>query len=176
MSKKYLAIILCMSFFLGMSGCARISSDKLVELKNEGYSVSQVDDDLVCITEGGVDYYFKAGIERPQLKTIILNVPSPNENTRKAGYQVTVTMVRRSFNRITLLFDNPRVRKDPDGKEQLHSNLYRFEFEGGFSEEHLTNNRGFHDVARDYRFFRQVLSCDEIQKIYDRGLELERML
>ncbi|MCR5616628.1 MAG: hypothetical protein K6F45_10745 [Saccharofermentans sp.] len=176
MMKKFLALILCAGLCLGMSSCVKVSSERISELKNKGYAVSLVDNNVACITEDGVNYFFEPGVSRPKLKTIVLTAPSQREKVREAGYQVTVTFVMKSLGRRVLLFDDPRLRKGPSGEDELYNIQFRFEFKDGFSEDDLTNNRGFHDVARDYRSFQRVLSLEEIQRIYDRGLELENLL
>lgn len=176
MTKKFLALIFCAGLCLGMSSCAKVSSERISELKNKGYAVSLVDNNVACITEYGVNYFFEPGVSRPKLKTIVLTAPSQREKVREAGYQVTVTFVMKSLGRRVLLFDDPRLRKGPSGEDELYNIQFRFEFKDGFSEDDLTNNRGFHDVARDYRSFQRVLSLEEIQRIYDRGLELENQL
>ena len=75
-----------------------------------------------------------------------------------------------------LLYEKPAVDTYSTGEENIVTVCYHFEFKNDFALESLTNNRGFHDIAGDYQACWNFLSAEEVQRIYDRGLEIEAEL
>ena len=103
-------------------------------------------------------------------------MPSQNERLREEGYEIRITIAKKSNNRMELLYEKPAVDTYSTGEENIVTVCYHFEFKNDFALESLTNNRGFHDIAGDYQACWNFLSAEEVQRIYDRGLEIEAEL
>lgn len=170
---KALTVLLCAGILLGMSGCGRITDKKIDELEDDGYFVEQIDNNSICITEDGIEYYFKTGLFKPVLDKAVVTMPSQNERLREEGYEIRITITKKSNNRMELLYEKPAVDTYSTGEENIVTVCYHFEFKNDFALESLTNNRGFDDIAGDYQACWNFLSAEEVQRIYDRGLEIE---
>ena len=167
--KKAVLVLLSAGILLGMSGCGLDISKKVDGLKESGYVAEEADKGF-CISEDGVDYYFERGLTGFAFKKAELKAPSKNDDR-----QATVTISRQGMNRMHVLFVSPYLkRNDGDGKEPGSASFF-FKFKNGFTKENLTNNRGFHDTNGDYDSMTGTyLSAEELQSIYDRGLNLEK--
>lgn len=166
--KKAFLLMLSVSILLGMSGCSGNISEKVDELRESGYVTEQVDNGFY-ISENGTDYYFGRGLTGPFFEKAVLKAQA-KEDERKA----TVTITKQGFNKIAVQFESPYLNRSSKSKSSRDSAYFYFEFKNDFNVENITNDRGFHDMARDYRSMTNTyLSPEELQSIYDRGLELE---
>ena len=168
-----MTFLLCAGILLGMSGCGRITDKKIDELEDDGYFVEKIDINSICITEDGIEYCFKTGLFKPVLDKAVVTMPSQNERLREEGYEIRITITKKSNNRMELLYEKPAVDTYSTGEENIVTVCYHFEFKNDFALERLTNNRGFDDIAGDYQACWNFLSAEEVQRIYDRGLEIE---
>lgn len=167
--KKAVLVLLSAGIMIGMSGCGHDVSKKVDGLKESGYVAEEADKGF-CVSEDGVDYYFERCLTGFAFKKAELKAPSKNDDR-----QATVTVSKQGINRMHVLFVSPYLkRNDGDGKEP-GSASFSFKFKNGFTKENLTNNRGFHDTNGDYDSMTGTyLSAEELQSIYDRGLNLEK--
>lgn len=162
------AVMLC-----SITSCSMISdSTKIVdELDSEGYEVEQVDDNTFYVTEDGIDYYYDCWFNKPFFRKAVLVM----ETGMESGNEMEITICKERINRMSVLGIRPYTKTFPNGNVYEGKDMYLFEFKHDFSDDNITNDRGFHDTHRDYASFnRYYLTPDELQEIYDRGLELEK--
>jgi len=166
--KKALLLMLSASILLGMSGCANNISEEVDELRESGYVTEQVDNGFY-ISENGTDYYFEKGLTGYVFKKAALKAQAKNDE-RKA----TVTITKQGHDKMAVEFESPYLNKNKKISGSRGVAYYYFTFEKNFNEENITNDRGFHDMAGDYKSMTDnYLSPDELQSIYDRGLKLQ---
>lgn len=166
--KKAVLLLLGASFLMGMSGCSADTGRKVDELRETGYVTEQVDNGFY-ISENGIDYYFERGLTGTFFKKAELKAPAKNDD-RKA----TVTISKLGHSKMAVQFISPYLNKNPKNGGTRGSAYFYFTFRKDFKEENMTNNRGFHDMSSDYQLMTSdYLSPEELQSIYDRGLELE---
>ena len=160
------SVLLCLCVMSGISGCRYDVGKTIRSLRDDGYTVEQTDHNTFYITEDGADYYFKREFIKPVLEKIVITM------------QVEVHDVRKVEIIITKEFGLKRtVSYSYYNDEGKRFNYDYFEFVYDFSDEHLTNDRGFQDKHGSYLNFTETfMSVEEIQSLYDRGLELEKEL
>ena len=83
---KALTVLLCAGILLGMSGCGRITDKKIDELEDDGYFVEQIDNNSICITEDGIEYYFKTGLIKPVLDKLSETLAGVKNYVHVRGY------------------------------------------------------------------------------------------
>lgn len=174
--KKATALLLTAAIALGICGCGRIDDTKVDDLIDDGYVIAQVDDDSICISEDGVEYYYKSGLMHPVFEQAVFTVsPRPEHSD---WHDRTVT-IRPEGTQIYVTAEKHYITTNRDGEEVEHTDgfLFKFLWGTGFEEEDLYNTRGFADVAGDYRsFIENYLTPDELQEVYDRAKELQKEL
>ncbi len=172
--KKAAALLLTAAVMLGLCGCGRIDSKKVDDLIDEGYVIEQVDDDSICIFEDGIEYHYKTGLITPALDKVVFTVSADDEHSDWCDRTI---IIRHDGRLIVVLAEKYYTYINRDGEEVQRRDVFCFKFKRGqsFGEEGLYNNRGFADIAGDYRTFIQVyLTPDELQEIYDRAMELRK--
>lgn len=162
------AVMLC-----SITSCSMISdSTKIVdELDSEGYEVEQVDDNTFYVTEDGIDYYYDCWFNKPFFRKAVLVF----ETGRESGNEMEISICKEKLNRMSVLCVRPYTKTFANGNVYEGKDIYLFQFKNDFSDENLTNDRGFHDTHGDYQsFMNWCMTAEELQEIYDRGLELEK--
>lgn len=173
-AKRVILIILAFGTIFGISGCSDLESSILSELEDQGYKAAKVDNDSFFVTQDGVDYYFDTLFNNIVFKELITTVNVKEEIKNLINNEGEITITKLGENKTSILLKTGKTDQNNKGEEFVTNEHITIEFNGGFTEENITNNRGFHDVSSDYYYVTNYfLSAYELEDLYNRALELE---
>lgn len=170
--RRLLGVMLSAAMLFWITSCSMIttSSNIVDRLGDEGYEAEQVDDNTFYVTENGIDYYYDCWFNKPFFRRAVLVMETGIESSN----EMQITISKEKNNRMSVLCVRPYTKTFANGNVFQGNDTYLFMFKHDFTDENLTNDRGFHDIHGDYRFFTDnYLTPEELQEIYNRGIELE---
>lgn len=171
--KCVVLLILSVCIIFGICGCS-MDNSILDKLEEQGYKVEKTDNNSFFITEDGVDYYFDTIFNQIKFKKAVTTVKAKDEIKNLVNNEGEITVTSSGRNKAKVFLTTDSTSENNDGKEFITKGCTTLEFEGGFSEENITNNRGFHDTVGDYHYVTNYfMSADELKNLYDRALYLE---
>ena len=171
--RRLLGVLLSAVMICSVTSCNMISDSTNIveELDSKGYEVEQVDDNTFYVSGDGVDYYYDCWFNKPFFRKAVLVM----ETGRESGYEMEISISKEKNNRMSVLCVRPCTETFANGNVSHFNEMMKFEFKDDFTDGNLTNDRGFHDMHSDYRGFNELyLTPEELQEIYNRGLELEK--
>lgn len=174
--KSIFLLLICMSMLLGLSGCDKFGeriSDKTVEkLKSEGYNAELLDEKTILIKDGNVDYYFyQTGPILKDMVALCITVP-PAEGR---DYEVNVVVNRRYKDRIELEYSHVVIERKGE-TDWISEDEETIEFKHRFSEDDLSRTLSNKYEVEQFQELCKIIPAEELQKIYDKGLEIAKKL
>lgn len=145
------------------------------KLNDKGYNVEISENGEVRITEGDFSYFYtrkkllfvNAGYDLDRVEAS-LEEKSPREDTDNEPGKFVMYKVGKKSVDIYLTFNEYFGGKDDDYEE----NEYHIPLKGGFGEDDLQTT-AVADFEREYYILtKYYISGDELEDVYDRGLEL----